>query len=229
MSKVINGLTIRMALYLDAFLISTIMGFSMPITTTFFYSVLTPQFIASAAIGFRLMGVITSYIKQSYLMIKWLSNNFIKIVLLVDIIYLLSAIFGAGYPEMRFLIYNITGITAVKLLQAVRTDNIANCLHGTTIVTFKAKTTTIGLIGGIIGSAAAVVILDIIKIDVTVAMVCECLFCSLGHWLQAFANKRVYQLGIMTRSEVSFIEAFNDLIKGKNNKNKEGDDSILDQ
>ena len=229
MDKIIRkGLTLRMALYLDSLLISAIMAFSAPITTTFFYSILTPEFIAAATIAFRLMGVVTSYVKQSDLMIKWLSNNFIKLVILVDLIFLTVAIFGAKYPDVRFIAYNLTCITAIKLLQTVRDNNIVNCLSGTSIVTFKAKCNTIGLLGGLFGGAIAVVTLDMVNIDVTTAMILECGFCTVAHWMQAYANMKAHKLGIIPKYEVTFSEAVNGLIKYRKKKS-DVDDSIMDR
>ena len=155
-------------------------------------------------------------------------------MIFTDTCYITVALFGAEFPEFRFLAYNIVGICAIKLMKAVRKDNIANCLQKTAIVTFEAKCDTIGLLGGCIGSALIVAVLEIVNVDVTVSMIIEASVCICAHVLQYYANikvKFVKQkiLGEAPDPEYSFSEVLNDLFKGKSNKKQDtADDSIFD-
>lgn len=224
-------LTIRMCLYLDAFLITAVMAFSLPITLTYFYGVISAELVAAAAILFKIVGIVMSFIKQSKLMIRWIAANFIPAVIVIDSIFFVLAIIGADFPEIRYIGYNLICIIGVKLLQIVRKDNTANCLKGTTIVTFSAKCETIGLIGGLLGGAISVVALSMTDIPVTVAMLIENFFCAIAHWMQAFANKRIHELGLVPVEKVTFLVALEDSLTMHKKKTaiKEEDDTVFDQ
>lgn len=222
-------LSIRTCLYTNAFLISMIMAFSVPITAIFFYSHISSTLIAGSAIVFRLVGVFMSYIKQSKIAIRYISDNFYKLMIVIDACYILLSLIGESYPDIRFFCYNLIGIAGVKLMQVVNKDNIANCLHGTSIITFGAKCDTIGLLGGCLGSALSVVILEITSVNVTVCMLLEALVCMIAHWLQYYANYKIQSLGVIPMEKYTFHEVVNDLIMRRNNKNNvESDESIFD-
>lgn len=147
-----------------------------------------------------------SYVKQSKLMIRWVANRFIPIIIVTDGIFLILALIGADFLITRYLGYNLICIIREEIIQVVRKDNIVNCLKGTTIVTFSAKCETIGLIGGLLGGGISTIVLMLIEISVTQAMLIEFFLCTISHWLQAFANKRIRELGLVKVEEVVLLK-----------------------
>lgn len=221
-------LTIRAALYLDAILISFVMGFSAPITVQYFVSHVTPELISSLAIVLKIGGVLISYIKQSKKAIRWIADNFIKLMIICDCTYLFLALTGESNPEMRYILYNLIGVLGVKLLQSVKKDNIANCLKGTAIINFSAKCDTCGLIAALAGAGMCVIVLQLYPISITTCMLIETIGCMLGHWNQAYANKRIREIKPNIES-FSLVEVINDLAKDKKDKTQKEEDSIFDQ
>ena len=72
-----NGrLTIRAALYLNAILISLVMGFTTPITTVYFYAHVSPELVSGLAIVLKIGGILVSYIKQSKKAIRYIDVNY---------------------------------------------------------------------------------------------------------------------------------------------------------
>lgn len=76
MSKYMNKgrLTIRASLYISAFMISVVMGFSAPVTKVYFISHIGPELVASLGIVLKLCSLVNSYIKQSKIAIQWITS-----------------------------------------------------------------------------------------------------------------------------------------------------------
>lgn len=227
-----NGkLTIKAALYLTYFLIYFILGFSVPIITKYIFYHISTSLIASTTILLTVLGIMLSYMKQSEILIKFVSQNFIILMIFIDCAFLILATIGEQYPEIRFVGYNVTGLVGIGLLKVVYKDNICNCLSKTSIITFDAKCNTIGMIGKLLGSTIVIIILEIIKINVTLAMYLEALFCIIGHALQAYANMRIKNDILHEKiNKITFIDVLNDMFKRKikHNKNNDNQDKIFE-
>ena len=227
----VNGrLTVRAALYLSAFCISLVMGFSAPLTVNYFISHVTPTLIASLGIVLKLVGILVSYIKQSKIAIRYISQNFMTGMIICDILFLILAIFGEANPEMRYVGYNLICAGGIKLLQVVRHDNTANCLKGTSIIAFNAKCDTCGLIANLLGASCYLVISNMVILSVTQCMFIECIGCAFGHWMQLYANRRIKKDILKNKlPEYTMIDVLNDLVRVKNNKVEDKEDNIFDQ
>ena len=217
-----NGhLTIRSALYLNAILIDLVMGFSAPVTVNYFMGHLTPEFIASCTILFRLSSVVTSFIKQSEVAIKYISQKFLKLMLICDISFFCISCVGEANPELRFLVYNMICICGIKLLTVVRKDNINNCLEKSEITIFNAKCDTWALIASLIGATMLVIISKFGTPSVTVCMLLESSICACAHWFQLYANRRIKATLYYDPKIYTLKEVINDVVKIKRiNKNR---------
>ena len=233
-----GNLTIRAALYLNEILISLVMGFTSPVIVNFFMSHLTPEYIATCTIIFRLSKVAVSFIKQSIIATHWISQHFLKIMLLTDVAFFSIACVGESHPELRFLVYNMICICGTQLMKAVKMDNINNCLHDSAITIFRAKCDTWGLLASLFGAALLVVVTNFISPSVTFCMIVECAICAVAHWFQLYANKRIKKLIYVAPREYTLKEAINDVvsvrkkIKYKKRRDKVSDNNnedILDQ
>ena len=224
-------LTIRSALYLDQFLVNIVMGFSAPITVTYFMANLTPGFIAMAAILIKLARLALNVCMQSKIAIKWVSQNFIPIMLMVDAIYLITALLGEEHTAFRHVIYNLIGATVIMVLKMVRKDNTCNCLKGTNIVTFNAACDSVAMVGSLMGGALVAIVLQVGTIGVTPVMIAESIVCMIAHAMQAYANYRVRGL-IPEERRYTLIEVINDIASLKESKKLNEEDegtSIFDQ
>ena len=202
-----NGsLTIRAALYLNEILISLVMGFTSPVIVNFFMSRLTPEYIAACTIIFRLSKVTVSFIKQSIIATHWISQNFIKVMLLTDVAFFSIACVGESYPELRFFVYNMICICGTQLMTAVKNDNVNNCLHDSALTIFKAKCDTWGLLASLFGAALLVVVTNFISPSVTFCMIIECAICAVAHWFQLYANRRIKKLIYVAPKEYTLKE-----------------------
>lgn len=228
-----NGkLTIRAALYLNAFLISLVVGFSAPVTVVYFNSHISPELVATFAIVIKLCGIVVSYIKQSKVAIRYIAQNFIRLMLVCEAIFLGLALIGELHPEVRYIGYNLICVLGIKLLQVARKDNIVNCLKGTAIIAFNATCDTWGLVGSLVGSALCSVVLVFGELNVTFCMLLEFVGCLIGHCFQAYANKRIRRDIRTDLEEYTLVEAINDIfrVKAKKAEKKDDeDDSIFDQ
>lgn len=228
-----NGrLTIRAALYLNALLISMVMGFSAPVTVVYFTSHISPELVATFAIVLKLCGIVVSYIKQSAVAIRWIAQNFIRLVTVCEVVFLTLALIGEMHPEVRYIGYNLICVVGIKLLQVARKDNIVNCLKGTAIIAFNATCDTWGLVGSLIGSGLCSVVLLFGGLDVTFCMLVEFVGCLVGHCFQAYANKRIREDIRTDLREYTFIEAINDIVRVKGKKSAikdDSNDSVFDQ
>lgn len=227
----VNGkLTIRAAIYLSSFISCTILGFTVPIIMKFIISNISETLIAATSMLVTILGIIMSYLKQSKILIKFVSSNFIPIMIIMDSAYFILASLGEAHPDIRLVGYNLISVLALGLLKVVRKDNICNCVEGTTIVTFDAKCNTIGLIGKALGGIAVIIALEIVKIDITLAMFMEAGFCMIAHWLQAYTNIRINKDILKNNNtKITISEVLNDIFKKKTNKKDNKDDSIFDQ
>jgi len=227
-----NGrLTIRAALYLNALLISLVMGFSVPVTLVYFTSHISPELVATFTIVLKLCGIVVSYIKQSKIAIRWVAQHFVAMMLTCEAVYLVLALIGEMHPDMRYIGYNLIGAVGIKLLQVARKDNIVNCLKGTAIIAFNATCDTWGLVGALVGSGLCSVVLLFEEVNVTFCMLVEFVGCLIGHLFQAYANRRIRTEIRTDLQEYTLVEAINDVfrVKGRKVKKDDDDDSIFDQ
>ena len=148
-------------------------------------------------------------------------------MLIIDGVFFILASVGEVHPEIRFVGYSLIGCFGISLLKTVRKDNIANILHGSAIIAFDAKCDTCGLIASLLGSSLCVLVLNITNINITLCLFLEASICMLGHWCQAYANKRVKE--IRSLPEYTFIEVINDLASIKTKKDNSDDETILDK
>ncbi len=229
-----GNLTIRAALYLNEVLISLVMGFTSPVIVNFFMAHLTPEYIATCTIIFRLSKVGVAFIKQSIIATRWISQNFMKIMILTDISFFSIACVGESNPELRFLVYNMICICGTQLMKAVKMDNINNCIHDSALTIFRAKCDTWGLLASLFGAALLVAITKIASPSVTFCMIIECLICAIAHWFQLYANRRIKKLIYKVPKEYTIKEVINDIVSVKRvNKNRKElnklDRDVLDQ
>jgi hypothetical protein len=231
-----GNLTIRAALYLNAVLIDLVMGFTAPVTVNFFMSHLTPEYIAACTVLFRLTSVVASFIKQSEVAIKYISQKFLKLMIACDISFFIVACIGEANPELRFLAYNMICICGIKLLTVVRKDNINNCLNKSAITTFNASCDTWALIASLIGASMLVVVTKFGTPNVTICMIVECIVCAMAHWCQLYANRRIKKLLYCDPKNYTLKEVINDVtsvrhkIKYKKNRDRSKDNSdVFDQ
>ena len=224
-------LTIRAALYLSAFFISLVMGFSAPVTTVFFMSHVSPGLVATFSIVLKLCGIFVSYIKQSEIAVRWISQNFLILMISCEAVFLGLALIGEVHPEIRYIGYNLICVVGIKLLQVVRKDNISNCLKGTSIITFNSTCDTWGLSASFIGAALCSLALQFGELNVTLCMLIELIGCGIGHAFQVYANKRILEdiRPELKNIHITFSEALNDICQRKRDKHKKSDDSIFDQ
>lgn len=238
MSKYRNNgrLTIRASLYISAFMISVVMGFSAPVTTVYFISHVSPELVSTLAIVLKLWGVLNSYIKQSKVAIQWITNHFLQLMIICESVYFTLALIGEAHPEVRYVGYNLIGLAGVKLLQVARQSNIVNCLKGNAIIAFNATCDTWALIGSLIGSAVCASLLVFGEINVTLCMLLEFAGCMIGNIFQLYANKRI-QRDLLHKDgcEYTIVDVLNDLARVKKRKSQihresaDDDDSIFDQ
>lgn len=225
-------LTIRAALYLSAFFISLVMGFSAPVTTVFFMSHVSPGLVATFSIVLKLCGIFVSYVKQSEAAVRWISQNFLPLMIGCEAVFLVLALIGEMHPEIRYVGYNMICVVGIKLLQVVRKDNISNCLKGTSIITFNSTCDTWGLSASFIGAALCSLALELFgNLNITLCMFIELVGCGIGHGFQVYANKRILEdiRPELKSVHVTFSEALNDICQRKKDKRKKSDDSIFDQ
>lgn len=230
-----GNLTIRATLYLNEILISLVMGFTSPVIVNFFMSHLTPEYIATCTIIFRLSKVGVSFVKQSIVATHWVSQNFIKIMILTDISFFSIACIGESNPELRFLVYNMICICGTQLMKAVKMDNINNCIHDSALTIFKAKVDTWGLLASLFGAALLVAVTKFISPSVTFCMIVECLICAIAHWFQLYANNRIKKLIYRVPKEYTIKEVINDIVsirrvkRNRRELNKLNKEDVLDQ
>ena len=228
-----NGkLTVRAAMYFNALCISLVMGFSAPITTVYFLSHVTPSLVASFSIVLKLCGIIVSYIKQSEIAVRWISKNFVPLMIGCEMVFMALAAIGEMHPEVRYIGYNLICVVGVKLLQVVQKDNIANCLKGSAITSFTAKCDTWALVGSFVGAGICSMVLTFQEISVTICMIIEFIGCSIGHGFQVYINKRIRKdiRPELQECKVTFVDAINDVCRRKRkNIAQKVNDSIFDQ
>ena len=113
-----NGrLTIRASLYLSSFIICIVMGFSAPVTTVYFLRHVSPELVSTLTIVLKLCMVFNSYIKQSKVAVQWITDHFIQMVLVCEVVYFILAIIREMHPEIRYVGYNLIGCVGAKLLK----------------------------------------------------------------------------------------------------------------
>ena len=234
MSKLLlkdGHLTLRAALYLSALLISIGMGFSAKFVGNFLQKAMDGEFVVACAILFKVIGLGMTYMQRSPLMLRWISENFTKFIIVMDVGFFILALIGQDFPMTRYVGYELICIVGVKLLKAVQRDNLNNCINGTAKSIFEAKVDSIAFVGAVGGGVAMLVISRFVEVGVNAAMIVECLCCLGGHWLQRYVNYRIVELGIYRKEKVTFIEAFNQVCKSHKNKkiSKDEDDTIFDQ
>lgn len=230
-----NGrITIRASLYLSSFIISIMMGFSAPVTTVYFLRHVSPELVSTLAIVLKLCMVFNSYIRQSKVAVQWITDHFIQMVLVCEVVYFILAIIGEMHPEIRYVGYNLIGCVVVKLLLTARQSNIVNCLKGNSIITFNAACDTWGLVGSLLGSALCATLLVFGDINITACMLLEFAGCTVGHILQAYANNRIQKELLKKQELYTLVDVLNDLVRVKRKKDEirkssDEDDSIFDQ
>jgi hypothetical protein len=178
--------------------------------------------------------VAVAFIKQSIIATRWISQNFMKIMLLTDVSLFAIACVGESNPELRFLIYNMICICGTQLMKAVKMDNINNCIHDSALTIFRAKCDTWGLLASLFGAALLVAVTKFVSPSVTFCMLIECGICAVAHWFQLYANKRIKKLIYRVPKEYTIKEVINDIVSIKRvNKNKKElnklDRDVLDQ
>lgn len=214
--------TARTALYMDQFLVNIVIGFSAPITINYFMQHLTPDFIAMVAIIIRISRLMLNICLESKIAIKWVSQNFIKIIIFMDMIFLSTALVGAQHIQYRHIVYNLVGATMLMTIKMVRKDNINSCLTGTDVVTFNASCDSVAMTGALLGSGLISVILQAdVNVSVSAAMIAEAIICAIAHMMQAYANYRIKyfseQEGVVEK-RYTVMEMINDITRVFSNK-----------
>lgn len=237
MSKYMNKgrLTIRTSLYISAFMISIVMGFSAPVTMVYFVNHVSPELVSTLAIVLKLCGVVVSYVKQSKVAIQWIADHFLGLLLGTEAVYLVLALIGEANPEIRYIGYNLIGCVGIKILKVACQSNVVNCLKSDAIIAFNATCDTWALVGSLIGSSVCATILMFRDINVTACMLLEFTGCSIGHAFQLYANRRIrFYILRANKGEYTIIDVLNDLARVKKRKSEmrrkdDNDDSIFDQ
>ena len=169
-------------------------AFSAPKTATFLMSHMTPEFVAAAAISFKIMKLIAAYMRQHESTIRIVEKWYIPIMLIVDTTTLITAIYVVDMPEIRYVLSNIILCAGIPMMKLVYKNNICNVLEGTEIVLFQAKIDTFELALSIMASAIYIMVTTSIDMSVQTVMILESVFCAFGHWMMWYANKQMNQM-----------------------------------
>lgn len=219
-----NGkLTINSAIFLTHILISFIMGITGPVTVKFFNSqdAVTEGVIYVTGILAALGGAFIAWVSTSPVMLEWMTRRFMAISILVDIGFVIIALFGAEFPVERYIVYKMIGVFGVEILRNVqkRNANLAMETDGERLTIFNAKCNYYGKRASFVGAIIGFIFWAFgIQLVVTLAMMIEFVVCFIAHALQIYANYRIQKDVLHKTIKTSFLDGLNDCLKPKKKK-----------
>ena len=163
-------------------------GFIFPLTTPtvqlYFIKLVDPQIFAlSSVLTTALAAIINTFMIKDDIRKK--IKMFFKWILLIDCIaFFIVSFLGLNSVTIRFIGISVLSATSVNLWMLILMDSINSKLSGDNLTGFNTLSKSVNLWSNLIGSILAVVTINMISIDICVALQCvtNC-FCAVTDYV----------------------------------------------